>query len=82
MKRRIAIDFIDCFIAIVLVLSVNYLDRTFVQGVESYTNLIIPEYKRYVEQDLKLSPDTKRIRKQSADKLQELINKAKGDERP
>lgn len=73
MKRRIGI-------VILVLLFLNCLDRVFVQGIESYTDVIIPEYKRYVEQDLRLSPDTKRIRKQSADKLQELIDEAKGDE--
>jgi len=73
MKRRIGI-------VILALLFLSCIDKTFVQGVDSYTRVIIPEYKQYVDWDLRLSPDTKRIRKQSADKLQELIDEAKGVE--
>jgi len=38
-------------------------------------NLILPEYKDYIDKDNSIEQDTKRIRKQSADECMKLIEK-------
>lgn len=55
------------------------LNRAFVKAVDGYTTVILPEYKEYVVKDTTLDEDTKRIRTQSADKFQELVDDAKKD---
>ncbi|MDD3581272.1 MAG: hypothetical protein PHW74_09655 [Desulfobacca sp.] len=52
-------------------------NQDFVRGVDGYTKVILPEYKNYIEKDPNLSPDTKRIRLQSAAKFQQLVDDAK-----
>jgi len=52
-------------------------NQDFVRGVDGYTKVILPEYKDYIGKDPKLSPDTKRIRIQTADKFQQLVDDAK-----
>ncbi|OPX20562.1 MAG: hypothetical protein BZ151_03200 [Desulfobacca sp. 4484_104] len=52
-------------------------NQDFVRGVDGYTQIILPEYKAYIAKDPQLSPDTKRIRLQSADKFQQLVDDAK-----
>ena len=54
--------------------SVNH---EFVKAVDGYTKVILPEYKDYITSDPDLSEDTKRIRIQTADKFQELVDEAK-----
>lgn len=56
------------------------LNRQFVKAVNGFTTTILPEYKEYIKKDSSLDEDTKRIRTQSADKLQEIINSAKEEE--
>ena len=55
-------------------------NQQFVTAVDGYTTVILPEYKKYIDDDPNLSEDTKRIRKQSADKFQELVDEAKEKE--
>lgn len=52
------------------------LNKAFVKSVNDYTVTILPEYKEYIENDPNLDKDTKRIRKQTADKFQALVNDA------
>ena len=52
-------------------------NQDFVRGVDGYTRVILPDYKTYVTNDAALTADTKRIRLQAADKLQELVDSAK-----
>ena len=52
-------------------------NKQFVKAVDGYTQVILPEYKTYIERDSILSMDTKRIRTQSADKFQALLDEAK-----
>ncbi|GJM22624.1 MAG: hypothetical protein DHS20C15_25390 [Planctomycetota bacterium] len=43
-----------------------------------YTRDILPEYKAYLEADMRLEPSSRQIRKKHADELQRLINEALG----
>lgn len=52
------------------------LNQAFVKSISDYTDTILPEYKEYIEKDTTLTEDTKRIRKQTADKFQALVNDA------
>lgn len=52
------------------------LNQAFVKSVSDYTDTILPEYREYVESDTTLSDDTRRIRKQTADKFQALVDDA------
>ncbi|MBW1985908.1 MAG: hypothetical protein JRI50_01555 [Deltaproteobacteria bacterium] len=52
-------------------------NQDFVRAVDGYTRVILPEYQDYVKQDPQLSPDTKRIRLQTADKFQQLVDEAR-----
>jgi hypothetical protein len=53
----------------------------FVKGIDGYSSVILPEYKDYVENDNTLSEDSKRIRKQTADSFQNLIDESKKEEK-
>jgi len=53
------------------------INSEFVKGVDGYSSIILPEYKDYVENDNTLSEDSKRIRKQTADSFQKLIDESK-----
>jgi outer membrane biogenesis lipoprotein LolB len=53
------------------------LNMQFVNAVDGYTGVLLPEYKIYISKDSTLNDDTKRIRTQTADKFQELVNEAK-----
>lgn len=70
-----------CIFMILLVFVVGgcSVNKEFVKGVDGYTKVILPEYKDYISNDTNLNEDTKRIRLQSADKFQELVNEAKGE---
>jgi len=52
-------------------------NKQFVGAVDGYSQVILPEYKSYIQKDSTLSQDTKRIRTQSADKFQALVDHAK-----
>jgi hypothetical protein len=54
-------------------------NKEFVKAVDGYTKVILPEYKGYIANDTSLNEDTKRIRLQTAEKFQELVNEAKGE---
>ena len=49
----------------------------FVKAVDQDARLILPQYKAYVGGDPTLNDDSKRIRIQTADELQKLIDEAK-----
>ncbi|MBI2933234.1 MAG: hypothetical protein HYY16_16435 [Planctomycetes bacterium] len=49
----------------------------FVQAVDGYAQVVLPEYRRYVQADPKLDEDSRRIRLQTADRFQQLIEEAK-----
>ena len=53
------------------------IDQKFVNAVDGYTQTILPEYSAYIQADPNLSDDTKRIRTQSAEKFQQMIDDAK-----
>lgn len=55
-------------------------DQAFVKGVEGYTDVILPEYEKYVDNDSRLNANDKKIRKDSAKGLRALIKEAKDDE--
>ena len=56
------------------------INAEFVKGVDEYSTVILPEYKDYVDKDDTLSEDSKRIRKQTADSFQKLIDGSKKSE--
>ena len=56
------------------------LNKQFVRSVDDYTKVILPEYRAYVQSDSSLGEDTKRIRSQTADRFQMLVNDAKKSE--
>jgi len=56
------------------------LQMQFVKSVDEYTRVILPEYRTYVQKDTTLDEDTKRIRAQTADRFQMLIDDAKKSE--
>ena len=60
----------------VMALSGCTVQKEFVIAVDGYSKVILPEYKKYVQTDTALSANTKRIRNQSADKFQQLIDEA------
>lgn len=72
--RRCLIAFGLAGLILVSGCSVN---QDFVRAVDGYTKVILPEYQDYIKNDPKLSTDTKRIRIQSAEKFQELVDNAK-----
>ena len=48
----------------------------FVRAVDNHVNVILPEYRAYVSDDAKLDETSKRIRIESADALEALIDSA------
>lgn len=70
-----------CIFMILLVFVIGgcSVNKEFVKAVDGYTKVILPEYKAYISHDTNLNEDTKRIRVQTADKFQELVNEAKGE---
>jgi len=52
------------------------IDVHFVKSVQKYTDTILPEYREYIKNDPDLDDNTKRIRQQTADKFQELLEEA------
>ena len=66
-------------ILLVFVVAGCSVNKEFVKGVDGYAKVILPEYKDYISNDTNLNEDTKRIRLQTADKFQELVNEAKGE---
>jgi hypothetical protein len=52
-------------------------NKQFVKSVDDYTKLILPEYKGYIQKDTSLDTNSKRIRTQTADQFQLLINDTK-----
>ena len=51
-------------------------DGAFVQAVDGYAAVILPEYRAYVAGDEALSVESKRIRLQTADRFEALIDAA------
>jgi len=51
-------------------------NRSFIKAVDSYTRVILPEYRNYVKNDQNLDSDSKRIRIQTAEQFQKLVNQA------
>ena len=70
-----------CIFMILLIFVVGgcSVNKEFVKAVDGYTKVILPEYKDYISNDTNLNENTKRIRLQTADKFQELVNEAKGE---
>ena len=50
--------------------------RAFVTAVDGHLGVILPEYRAYVSGDESLEPDSKRIRLESADSLDALVDTA------
>jgi hypothetical protein len=71
----------ECMVIILVFASVLVVgcsvNQEFVKAVDGYTKVILPEYKDYITNDPDLSEDTMRIRIQTADKFQELVDEAK-----
>ena len=76
MKRWILILLI-CFP--VLIAAKCMPDQQFVKGVEGYTDVILPEYERYINADSRLNEDDKAIRLESSTGLKALIEEAKDE---
>ena len=53
------------------------LNRDFVKATDDYAQVILPRYVEYVEKDETLDADSKRIRTQTAERFQMLIDEAK-----
>lgn len=49
---------------------------TFANGNKGYANLVLPEYKAYIDADPNLDADSKQTRKDTADKWARLIDDA------
>lgn len=58
------------------ILSGCSLNRSFVRSVKVYTDVILPEYKVYINNDSTLREDSKKIRIRTAEKFEGLINDA------
>ena len=69
MKRVLAV-------ATVILFSGCSLNMQFVKSVDEYSKVILPEYRAYVQSDSALDSDTQRIRSQTADRFQMLIDDA------
>lgn len=52
-------------------------NQAFVRGVDGYAKTILPEYDAYIDKDPALSPDTKKLRKETAIRFRALIEEAK-----
>ena len=52
-------------------------NKDFIAAVDSYTKVILPEYKTYIAKDSTLSASTKTIRTNSANQVQAMIDKEK-----
>lgn len=72
MKKILLVLLVITFIA-----GCKGLNEDFVRGVDGYTKVILPPYKNYIKNDTKLDADSKRIRIQTADKFQQLVDEAK-----
>jgi len=72
-----------CIITLILLTSILAggcsVNQEFIKAVDGYTKVILPEYKNYITNDPYLNERTKRIRMQTAEKFQELIDEAKGE---
>lgn len=67
-------------LVILFVLSIcscSSINQQFINSVDSYTKTILPEYKEYVKNDPSLDTTTQRIRIQTADTFQALVDSAK-----
>jgi len=51
-------------------------NQTFAEGNKGYADLVLPEYKAYIDADPNLDDDSKEIRKGTADKWVRLIDDA------
>lgn len=74
MKKRLLV------VSAAILLSGCSLNKQFVRSVDDYTKVILPEYRTYVQSDSTLDEDTKRIRSQTADRFQLLVDDAKKSE--
>jgi hypothetical protein len=57
------------------------LNQDFVRGVDGYSSVILPEYEEYVKQDPRLDANSKRIRLQTSERFQKLIEEARDAQR-
>ena len=63
-------------VSVVILFAGCSLDKQFVTSINQYLDVILPEYKEYVKEDIDISDDTKRIRTQTADRLDSLVSNA------
>ncbi len=59
------------------IFSCSSINKQFINSVDSYTETILPEYKEYGKNDPALDKDSKRIRIQTANTFQALVDSAK-----
>lgn len=52
-------------------------NQTFVKGVDGYAQVILPEYEKYLDADPNLKPESKKLRKETAQKFRALIEEEK-----
>lgn len=52
-------------------------NQDFVKAMDESAGVILPRYKDYVDADTTLDPDSKELRKKTADKMRQLIDAAK-----
>lgn len=62
--------------AVIALVGCAGLNKQFVAGIDGYAQVILPEYRAYVDKDTSLSPSTKKIRVESADGMRALIDEA------
>lgn len=67
----------NLIVFVVLLCSCAAVNQNFVKSVDGYSRVILMEYKMYVEKDTSLSEATKKIRLQSADQFQKMVDEAK-----
>lgn len=64
-------------IVVLSICSCGSINQQFINSVDSYTKTILPEYKEYVKNDPSLDTTTQRIRIQTANTFQALVDSAK-----
>lgn len=64
-------------VAMLMTVGCASVNKQFADGVDGYTQTILPEYKTYIAKDSSLDESTKKVRTQSADRLQALVDEAK-----
>lgn len=79
--RKLTLTFTLIIFLCIVINGCSNLNKQFVGSVDGYTQVILPEYEEYVENDPNLIEDTKRIRIQTANEFQALVDEAKEEQK-